>query len=790
MVCLYFSLVVSMASYVNYDGNLMITEKRESHQLPGRRLFSRLAFYCIIGICGDAGAIDALNKGGTPIVAVDDKAGLTIGPNSPIADLISGLESENINQWSRATTFLGMRTNEARLAVPALVKAIGRPRVRYSALYALKELGPSAEEAIPMLLRAITDFPDEPSCRWVASQALANIGSAAVPALNRAAASRDPMLKVWTCAALVKSEGSNSLSLRYLADTIVMQDWIASEALQAIKMIGPLAAPILPQLMEAMNHSRIPRKEFVEAFARIGKDAESAMPEVLEALGTTDALAKIEAIRAVKAINGPSARKAVPLLIKILDQSHLITAFQDPFTVSQQPRIREEAAEALGKIGPEASAAVPALIGTLGDPEERVRANAISTIKRIDPTNAQAQPWLISAMSDPSFRVQNAANAALLKAGPVNREVIRAFIEAVRRNANHFAANEWYSGPSDNIVPVANSFFYRLGPEHRYAVPDLAEMARDPHPGVQRIAFTGLTRIGEVPKEFVPTLLKQLEHYWAWNALKKMGPDATAAVPSLVTLLNEKRQRHAAADILASIGRPAADPAIPVFERLISEMQFPEIHVCEALRKLDPVSKVALDGFQKIAAVGEEGQPKAFEILEANARLVQGRRDPEIHLRYLSEQVNNADQRICAYAVNLVLECKAQDPTRKAALDRLFTLFETAKDEWAIEVAARGLAFLGPNDKSYTARLIRMISVLPRTERFRACASAIEGLGNIGPEAREALPELKRLLNYKALRNPSFEDHDSSLESGTIIVRKAAGDAIRKIEQPQSKTAD
>lgn len=48
------------------------------------------------------------------------------------------------------------------------------------------------------------------------------------------------------------------------------------------------------------------------------------------------------------------------------------------------PRVRQQAAEALGKIGPEAKAAVPALIEALKDGDRWIRAPAERALEKIN----------------------------------------------------------------------------------------------------------------------------------------------------------------------------------------------------------------------------------------------------------------------------------------------------------------------------------------------------------------------------------------------------------------------
>src|ERR1043166_1844566 len=707
------------------------------------------------------------------IAAVQTNTVLSVQRDSSIEALIVALESDEINQWSRATTFLGMRGKDALPALPALIRAIDRPRVRYSALNTLKDLGPVAEPAIPALIKAITAYPDDPSSSWESSQALTRIGAAAVPALKQAAQSTDPQLRIWACAALVKSEGTNSPSLRHLADTL-------PQSLRAIEMIGPLAGPIVPQIKEAMKRSN--SREFVYALATIGPAAEPAMPEVLKALETKDPLGKIDAIRAIRAINAASAKDAVPLLVEALGANN--TA--DAFPAGQQPRIREEAAETLGKIGVAARPAIPALIQALEDSEERVLAKPVTAIKRIDPTNPQALPALILAAHDSSSRVRTSANGALLRAGPVNIEIIRAFIALVRTNAERFHGAGFYNGPSGDIVPTCEAFFHRLGPEQQYAVIDLSGLAKDPRPSVQRIAFVGLSGIGDVPEEFLPALVRELQSpdgYWAETPLEKMGPKAKAAVPQLIAMLEDHRLRDASARILASIGTPGASSAIPVFESLIKNETDMEITLWQALLKLDPHSKAAIEGLEKFVTRPQKGQFDTFQILEAHGLLIQSSHDVESHARYLLSRTKDPEERIGACAVKILLEAHPQNEIRTLGLDRAFQLIETAKDGWSIEVVAQGLFDMGPDDTAYVPHLLRAIGRTRHDGRVQALKSFIVALGQIGPGAREALPELKSLTHYRIQQVHEIDEISDSLEFAAGTIRKSAEEAIRKIEK-------
>jgi hypothetical protein len=269
----------------------------------------------------------------------------------------------------------------------------------------------------------------------------------------------------------------------------------------------------------------------------------------------------------------------------------------------------------------------------------------------------------------------------------------------------------------------------------------------------------------------------------ALAALKTMGPKAKAAVPQLLPVLPSKLGMPIAAGILAAIGAPAANPAIPIFEQCIKEQPIPELYLCEDLLKIAPSSKVALDGFEKIAAMpiqpttgtSPEVPTDLASVMVAHARLIQGNRAPQMHFLYLAAKLKSPKERVCACAVQLLLECNAKDPIRTNAVSRMFELLETTRDDGAFALAEQGLEYLGPTDKAFIPQLLAGITNAPNL-------AAIETLGRIGPDAKPALPRLRALLKYRSEDASLFLEARGSLDPWTLAVRKAAEAAIRKIE--------
>ena len=99
---------------------------------------------------------------------------------------------------------------------------------------------------------------------------------------------------------------------------------------------------------------------------------------------------------------GPEARAAVPALIAALKKDRLV---------------RKNAALALGQIGPGARDAVPALSEALGDSEWAVRRQAALALGQIGPEARKAIPALQKVSRDPDPLVRQSAQKALKQIG-------------------------------------------------------------------------------------------------------------------------------------------------------------------------------------------------------------------------------------------------------------------------------------------------------------------------------------------------------------------------------------
>ena len=367
-------------------------------------------------------------------------------PNdAPLTELISALDSEDFSTRMRAVSFLGNRKEDAKDAVPALVKALEDYHLRESALHSLRTIGPAASAAIPALYNALTAYPEQPATRWIAAHALANVGDAAIPTLEKGIASDNLYQLVWCTAALAKMKGQESPHFKTLADLLGSPDQKTSlVATEALTMIGTPSKVVLKEIIAAMDNPVAAKADLAVLLAQFGKDAKPAVPHLVKYLDDPRAMTRQRAAYALSEIGGADAAPAIDGLIHML--------------LAEQPFVREAAAVALGSIGESARISIPNLIERLADENEHVRAACVTALGRVDANDAKVLKALVDSMEDESGRVRSAAAPLLAKHAPITKEMIMLFIQASEDN--------WRA-----VSYACETFFGRLGPDQRDLIP-------------------------------------------------------------------------------------------------------------------------------------------------------------------------------------------------------------------------------------------------------------------------------------------------------------------------------
>ena len=218
----------------------------------------------------------------------------------------------------------------------------------------------------------------------------------------------------------------------------------------------------------------------------------------------------------------------------------------------------------MGKIGPGAKAAVPALAELLKDSDSGVRYDALSALGNIGPEARTAVPALAEMLTEKDDGIADAALQALAKMGTYAKAAIPSLIRLVRdRNSD-----------SRNAAAVVLGEIRPRG--GRAAVPAFAGLLKDKDesPWLQRIAAVALAKIGPAAARRSELLDGKDERMQRLAACAGRNPSRGGRCRSRsgkVLKANGVFVRLAAARALGRMGGKAKKAAAPVLAELLKE---------------------------------------------------------------------------------------------------------------------------------------------------------------------------------------------------------------------------
>ena len=388
----------------------------------------------------------------------------------------------------------------------------GRLRFRVNAAVILAHIDRSATNVIPVLVEGLSPHGDEAvAAEGDVARALARFGPQAKSAL--------PVLvglvtKEWADSdvlrALVKIDPDGEKCVPALIRALGHEDSeVVRVAADCLGLLGPRAKDAIPALTAVVTRVREgpvrpnedPQVGAARALRRVGPPGEAAIPALISAvkdrrrLAGEDPLHSQAAAAAAESLGsfGTAARDAIPVLIEAL-RSH-DNDFDDRV-------LRPAAALALGRIRPEARAAIPALRAYIDEREKSSwdQAEAIIALYRLAPDGREiAERWLqkpIVWSNAPRLFADLRARAMVLGAmGRTSFEsdwVTRLYLDRLDFRLSHSLPFE--TAPLEQF----ESWFEeigRLGTAARLAIPRLKELRDDPSPFVRLWAAEALERI-------------------------------------------------------------------------------------------------------------------------------------------------------------------------------------------------------------------------------------------------------------------------------------------------------
>jgi HEAT repeat protein len=395
-----------------------------------------------------------------------------------VPSVIKMLNDDETATWGCIT--LGAIGSEAADAVPALTKLLGPahpPKLRLEAAMALSSIGPAAVTALPELMD-ILDKKD-PVVMPGAIFAVGRLGPAGKPAekkLKDIASREDPFSRVISTWALCKIQPENQ---KLLADSMPIlvtalldkEQRTQSAATKCLIDLKPRASILMPAISKIADGANTETtKNIVEVVADAGP---TAVPILIKALDVESLRPRVAVILGRL---GPEAKDAAPALASILEKD-------------KTPAARREALIALGAIGPFAYGQTPAVAKVLKDDDLQLRAAACYAIGKIGPLAIGSKNDLLECLKSEDELCNMAAAWALARVDPHCPEGAQKSVPCLVKGLFNADAH---------IRMEAVSALQLMGVQAQEAVPALKKVAADDPQAVVRIAASdALKSIGK-----------------------------------------------------------------------------------------------------------------------------------------------------------------------------------------------------------------------------------------------------------------------------------------------------
>ncbi len=463
---------------------------------------------------------------------------------------IGGNRQEKAHQDYRSALALAAIGKPAVEGLRGLLKE-RKESVRAEVIMGLGRIGPDAEAAIPDLIPLLGDKTER--IRREASLALGRIGTSAADPLIVATANKDVIIR----AGAVESLGYLPAPNERVHQAVLhgAHDGAPEVRTAALKSLARFAVPddaMLPVLKENLRQEDERVRLAVVNLLVARRKLLPPLASDLEALLTAenDGIARHAAF-----LLGRMGPEAAP---RLLDAVRRKTSRIDPIS------------EALAQIG---RPVVGLLTQAIKDPEPRVRQGAALALGRIRPLATGTAQKLSAGLNDSDRHVKAAFLTAIGHLGPRANECVP-------------AVRVMLKDESAGIRIQAIGILFQSAPRDDRLLGDLTGLLNDPEAQVQRHAMETIRALGPPGRKALPVAIEKLNspdpdvRLAAAELIGSHGPAAAAAVPALTALLDDPspKLQTIAAKTLGSLGTAAK----PAFGRLTALLGAKQAEVREA----------------------------------------------------------------------------------------------------------------------------------------------------------------------------------------------------------------
>jgi HEAT repeat protein len=630
--------------------------------------------------------------------------------------------------------------------------------VREHSALAIGLIGPKAKSAAEELLKRCSDADD--NVRRATYDALQRLGGLKAQQLAKLLLKADKPKIIYDAARAlnairplpkeVVADLADFLK-REPADTEATEEGLARfEVADALSSLGKDAEPAIPALMQVLRSTNEEdfdklfrprpggdpserRNDESPAMAALRKIGKPAVPALLEALRNPMALVRWQAAMTLAGI-GPEAKEALPALQTALDEEFKRTEIS--------PDVVGAAALAIVQLGGEATPAVAKVVELLKADSEQVRYGVVRLLARFGRKGATAVTTIIPLLDSPSEAIRAQTAETLRAFGPAAKAAVPALAKKL----------------ADEEIEVrrgAANTLKSLGPVAVEAVPDLVKLLGDEDEAIRREAIEALIAIGPSAKASVPELTKRLkapgdkERLLAIEALGIMGTDAKTAAPELVGLLAEKDAdiQVAAMTSLGLIGSATPEIVGALSGKLKSSYMRIRIAAVRALAMLGPAAKAAETDL--LVFGGSKSKiPDPVAVVWSSVALYRLGIDADANLQKVVVAVKDKSPAGKAGRLAAMAAADLLGPGAKAVIPELA---EALGDKTPVsnfdktpvrQRAAAALGKMGPAAKDAVPKIVALLKENdPNLKR-----AALESLGQIGPTADFAAAKLREII--------------------------------------------
>ena len=664
---------------------------------------------------------------------------------------------------------LGVR---AKPALPALMKALDDDdkQVWSSVIEALAAMGPEAKEEIPVLLERIDGRKGKGRRERDVSfgvmrvaYALSRMGPDAIPPLIAALGENDLGLHLAAARALGSMGPAAHDAVPALIKNLTdPQESVRDETAQALGLIGPAAGPGLVGALRDSDAQR--RAGAATALAEMDPPFRDKAADVEQAAGKESDPTVRSALFAALPKTGVAPARCVELIL--------------PAVTDENDALRHAALNALLSTRAVRQAAVPKLVPLLKDGNPAVRERAVHALGRIGSGAVEALPAMVEAAR--SAPDSPAYGEALAELGPKALPLLLDILKKGKPEEGKWVLNVLHHfGPP--AVPVlvealkSNDAGMRvaavgalgdMGRDGAAASTQLFAFTKDSDPAVQAASFRALVAVHADANRLKPMLEAALKsptpqvRKAAAAGLASLGDTSVLGVDGLVDLLDDESPagRLAAVQALGQLGVKAA-PAVPPLLAHLDDTAL-QGSIFEALGLIGPASEPAVPRILELAKTRD---------LRATAMVVFGKigRGAGAALPMIYSALYDPAPDVRASAATALASV---EPDEAKALAAIIPLVDKSQSGEVRRAAERALGKFGPAAGPAVPRLVSMLDKeTERGEVMRALKSigvhtvpelvamlavhdprvrtfACDSLGTLGPEARDAAPKLREVM--------------------------------------------